>query len=92
MILEPIPLSLVVPLIATAIGVGRSGNVALHLEPQYMHKLQETIDRLFGDIDQKPVPQSLSDLAIQRDQAFVETVGKIERLKEARLRAHAPQQ
>ena len=57
-----------------------------------MHKLQETIDRLFGDIDQKPAPQALSDGAIQRDQAFVETVGKIERLKAARLRAHSSQQ
>jgi hypothetical protein len=56
-----------------------------------MHKLQETIDRLFGDIDQKPAPQSLSDVAIRRDQAFVETAGKIERLKEARLRAHSSQ-
>ena len=56
-----------------------------------MHKLQDTIDRLFGDIDQKPAPQSLSDVAIRRDQAFVETAGKVERLKEARLRAHSSQ-
>lgn len=56
-----------------------------------MHKLQGTIDHLFGDINEKPAPQPLSDVAIQRDQAFVDAASKIERLKQARLQAQSQQ-
>ena len=56
-----------------------------------MQKLQEMIDTMFGDINQKPRPLSPSDTAILRDRSLVEVAGKIEKLKQARLWAQSQQ-
>jgi hypothetical protein len=50
-----------------------------------MENLQETIDRVFGDVEHKPKRQPLSDAAIRRAQAFAEGARKIEALRAARL-------
>jgi hypothetical protein len=50
-----------------------------------MDKLQEMIDRVFGDVDQKPEQQPLSDAATQREQAFAEGARKLEALRAARM-------
>jgi hypothetical protein len=54
-----------------------------------MHKLQDMIDTVFGDVSQKPQAHSASEVAIQRDQKFQEAASKIERLKRARLRSRS---
>ena len=56
-----------------------------------MHKLQDMIDTVFGDITQTPEPHEPSEVAIQRDRKFVETASKIEKLKRARLQAQTQQ-
>ena len=53
-----------------------------------MHKLQDMIDTVFGDVSQQPAAH-LSEVAIQRDHRFRETASKIECLKQARLQAQA---
>ena len=50
-----------------------------------MDKLQEMIDRVFGDVDHKPETQPLSETALSRDQAFAESAHKLEALRAARL-------
>ncbi len=50
-----------------------------------MHKLQDMIDTVFGDVTQKPGPHLPSEAAMERDRKFVEAAGKIEKLKKARL-------
>jgi hypothetical protein len=50
-----------------------------------MEKLQDMIDTVFGDIDQKPAAQSLSEVAIERERAFAESASKIEALRAARM-------
>jgi hypothetical protein len=50
-----------------------------------MDKLQDMIDRVFGDVDHKPEPQPISGAAVERDQAFAERARKIEALRRARL-------
>ena len=50
-----------------------------------MDKLQEMIDRVFGDVDHKPEPQPLCDAATQREQAFAEGARKLEALRAARM-------
>jgi len=55
------------------------------LEPQDMDKLQDVIDRVFGDVDQRPETQPISGAAVQRDQAFAEGTRKLEALRRARL-------
>ena len=50
-----------------------------------MDKLQDLIDRVFGDVDHKPEQQPLSDAAVQREQAFVEDARKLEALRAARM-------
>jgi len=50
-----------------------------------MYKLQDIVDRVFGDVDHKPEPQCISDAAVQRDQAFAEGARKLEALRAARL-------
>jgi hypothetical protein len=55
-----------------------------------MEKLQDMIDAVFGDIDQKPTAQSLSEVAIERERAFAESTRKLETLRAARLaKAHS---
>jgi hypothetical protein len=56
-----------------------------------MHKLQDTIDTVFGNVAQKPGPHEPSEVAIQRDRRFVELANRIEKLKQARLLAQARQ-
>lgn len=50
-----------------------------------MEKLQDTIDRVFGDVDHRPTPQPLGDAALQRERAFAEGARKLEELRAARL-------
>jgi hypothetical protein len=50
-----------------------------------MGKLQEVIDRVFGDVDHRPETQPVSGAAVQRDQAFAEGARKLEALRRARL-------
>jgi hypothetical protein len=50
-----------------------------------MDKLQETIDRVFGDVSHKPETPPLSDAAVRRDQALAEGTRKLEALRAARL-------
>jgi hypothetical protein len=50
-----------------------------------MDKLQDVIDRVFGDIDHKPEQQPLSDAAVNREQAFAEDARKLEALRAARM-------
>ena len=50
-----------------------------------MDKLQEMIDRVFGDVDHKPETHPVSDAGVQRDQAFAEGARKLEALRRARL-------
>lgn len=50
-----------------------------------MDKLQDMIDRVFGDVDHKPEPQPVSGAAVERDQAFAERARKLEALRAARL-------
>jgi hypothetical protein len=52
-----------------------------------MHKLQDMIDTVFGDIDQKPGSHLPSEAAIERDRRFAEAASKLEKLKQARLQA-----
>ena len=63
----------------------RLGRMAPHLEPQSMDKLQDMIDRVFGDVDHKPEQQTLSDAAVQREQAFAQGARKLEALRAARM-------
>jgi hypothetical protein len=50
-----------------------------------MDKLQDMIDRVFGDVDHKPEPQPISSAAAERDQVFAEGTRKLEALRAARL-------
>jgi len=50
-----------------------------------MDKLQEMIDRVFGDVDQKPEQQPLSDAALERKHAFVEGSRNLEALRAVRM-------
>jgi hypothetical protein len=50
-----------------------------------MDKLQDIIDRVFGDVEHKPEQQPLSDAALQREHAFVEGSRKLEALRAARM-------
>ena len=50
-----------------------------------MDKLQDMIDRVFGDVDHKPEQQSLSDAVVHRDQTFAESARKLEALRAARM-------
>ena len=50
-----------------------------------MDKLQDMIDRVFGNIDHNPEKQPLSDAVIQREQVFAEEARKLEALRAARL-------
>jgi hypothetical protein len=50
-----------------------------------MGKLQDTIDRVFGDVHHKPASQPLNDAAVRREDAFAEGVRKLEALRAARL-------
>jgi hypothetical protein len=50
-----------------------------------MDKLQDTIERVFGDLDHKPASQPLCDAALQRERAFAEGTRKLEALRAARL-------
>ena len=52
-----------------------------------MQKLQEMIDTVFGDINQKPEPHPPSDVAVERDRRFAEAGSKLEKLRQARLQA-----
>ena len=50
-----------------------------------MDKLQDMIDRVFGDVDHKPEQQPLSDAAVRREEAFAEGARKLEALRAARM-------
>ena len=50
-----------------------------------MDKLQDMIDRVFGDVEHKPEPHPISGPAVERDQAFAEGARKLEALRAARL-------
>ena len=52
-----------------------------------MPKLQEIIDTVLGDINQKPEPLPPSDVAVERDRRFAEAASKLEKLRLARLQA-----
>jgi hypothetical protein len=52
-----------------------------------MQKLQEIIDTVLGDINQKPEPHAPSDVAVERDRRFAEAASKLEKLRLARLQA-----
>jgi hypothetical protein len=52
-----------------------------------MQKLQEMIETVLGDINQKPRPHAPSDVAVERDRRFAEAAGKLEKLRQARLQA-----
>jgi hypothetical protein len=54
-----------------------------------MEKLQDMIDTVFGNIEQKPAARSLSDVAIERERAFAASASKIEKLKQMRLQAQS---
>jgi hypothetical protein len=54
-----------------------------------MHKLQDTINAVFGDVEQKPRLHLPSEAAIERDRRFVEATSKLKKLKQARLQARA---
>jgi hypothetical protein len=52
-----------------------------------MQKLQEMIDTVLGDINQKPRPQAPSDVAVERDRRFAEAASRLAKLRLARLQA-----
>jgi hypothetical protein len=52
-----------------------------------MQKLQEMIDTVLGDINQKPRPHVPSDTALERDRRFAEAASKLEKLRVARPHA-----
>ena len=54
-----------------------------------MHKLQDMIDTVLGDITSKPMPQPKDHSTLERERAFAESARKIQMLKEARLRAQS---
>jgi hypothetical protein len=54
-----------------------------------MHKLQDIIDTVFSDINQKPRPSLPSDAALERDRRFAEAASKLKKLKQARLQAQS---
>jgi hypothetical protein len=56
-----------------------------------MHKLQDMIDTVFGDVSQKPGSHSPNDAAIERDRRFAEAAGKMDKLRQARLSAQSRQ-
>jgi hypothetical protein len=56
-----------------------------------MHKLQDMIDTVFGDVSQKPDGHSPSDRATERDRRFAEAAGKLDQLRQARLQAQSRQ-
>jgi hypothetical protein len=56
-----------------------------------MHKLQDMIDTVFGDLNHKPGPHLPSEAGIERDRRFAEAVSKLEKLKQARLQAQSRQ-
>jgi hypothetical protein len=56
-----------------------------------MHKLQDMIDTVIGDIDQKPGHHLPSDVATERDRRFAEAASKLEKLRQARLQAQSRQ-
>jgi hypothetical protein len=76
-----------------AIEVGARGTWRI-LEPQRlafgaseMQKLQEIIDTVLGDINQKPGSHAPSDVAMERDRRFAEAASKLEKLRQVRLQA-----
>jgi hypothetical protein len=56
-----------------------------------MHKLQDMIDTVLGDRDEKPGSHLPSGAAIKRDRRFAEAASKLEKLKQARLQAQSRQ-
>ena len=50
-----------------------------------MEKLQDIVDTVFGTVNNQPVPQSPSELALQRQRTFDENARKIAALRRARL-------
>jgi hypothetical protein len=55
-----------------------------------MDKLQEAIERVFGDLEHKPASQPRSEAAVMRERAFAEGARKLEALRAARLaKAHS---
>lgn len=50
-----------------------------------MDKLQDLIDRVFGDVEHKPEQQPLGDAALQREHAFAEGSRKLGALRVARM-------
>lgn len=50
-----------------------------------MDKLQDVVDRIFGDVAHKPAEHPLSNTAARRDAAFAEDARKLEALRAARL-------
>jgi hypothetical protein len=50
-----------------------------------MDKLQDMIDRVFGDVGRGPETQPLNDAAVRRDQAAADGIRKLETLRRARL-------
>ena len=56
-----------------------------------MQKLQDTIDTLFADIKENPRPVAPSDAAVLRDRRLLEMASRIEKLKQARLKARSRQ-
>ena len=52
-----------------------------------MQKLQEIIDTVLGDINQKPEPHAPSEVAVERDRRFAEAASKLEELRLARRQA-----
>lgn len=56
-----------------------------------MHKLQDMIDTVFGDVNHKPGSHSPSDAAMERDRRFAEAASKLDKLRQARLQAQSRQ-
>lgn len=56
-----------------------------------MHKLQDMIDTVLGDIASKPLPHPKDHSTLERERAFAESARKVQVLKEARLRAQSGQ-
>lgn len=56
-----------------------------------MHNLQDLIDTCFADIEEKPATRELSEVAIQRDQAFAKAASKLAKLRQARLQGQGRQ-
>ena len=63
----------------------RVGDVALILEPHLMDKMQEMIDKVFGQLDAQRGPQQPSELTVAREQELAERTKKVEALRKARL-------